>query len=97
MIPDKLLGDPAKKLWIVMSCPKAADKTGPMSSSTGQTFISYLQNAGYSRSDVHFEYIVNEIPHKGGMEAFKARGDNFMDRQVEGLKERIRQHKVLKL
>ena len=92
MIHENLLGDPHSKLWLIMSCPKLADKTGPMSSSTGQTFISYLHNSGYTRSNVRFEYIVNEIPHRGGMEAFKER-PGFLENKIAVLKEKIQKYK----
>ena len=58
---EQLLGDLDSNLWIIMSHPKAADKTGPMSSSTGQLFMESVINSGLSRSQVRFEYLVNEI------------------------------------
>lgn len=92
MISPNILGSPENKLWIIGSCPKMADKTGPFTSSTGQMFVEALNDSGLTRSQVHFDYIVNEIPLKDGMKFFEKR-PNFIPEQVERLKQKILQYK----
>lgn len=91
----ELWGDPNNKIWVVSSCPKRGDTTGPMSSSVGKTFLSYLIANGVSLMDIHFDYLVPKVPPAGkiknGIQHFKDIG--VLDSELSLLKARIQEHK----
>lgn len=78
------------KLWIVTSCRKKCDANGPMTSILGSKFMQYLLSSGLSRSQIHFDYIVDQVPNKGGIENFPP---HVVAQGAQELKERIKQYK----
>jgi len=90
-----LWGNPDSKIWVVSSCPKRGDSTGPLSSSVGKTFVSYMIAHGLSLQDVRFDYIVGRVPPAGkikqGLQHFQDIG--VLEEELALLKGRIQEHK----
>lgn len=90
MFSDSQLGNPHSKLWIVSSCPKNGEES-PMSTQNNSWLMSYLYGQGLTLEDIRIEYLVNDVPRRGGMEYFHANGS--LRRGVQELKERIALYK----
>ncbi len=95
MIAEKFLGNPKNKIWIVSSCPKRGDTSGPLSSSIGSSFVRYFSAHGVQFPEIHFDYIVNKIPPPGqirnGVGWFKQTGE--LEDGLVLLKDKIKKYK----
>lgn len=90
MFTDEQLGNPEAKIWIVSAYPKKGDTT-PMSMQNSAWFMKYLYAQGLTIKDVRFDYLVNKVPARGGLETFWASGE--LDPAVQELKSRIETYK----
>ncbi|MDB4261301.1 DNA polymerase [bacterium] len=90
MFSEEMLGNPHAKIWIVGSQPKK-NETAPMTSQNNTWFMTFVNANEVPRSDIRFDYLVNDVAKKGGLEIFQASGQ--LKRSVSELKDRIAKYK----
>jgi DNA polymerase I-like protein with 3'-5' exonuclease and polymerase domains len=90
MFTEEQLGNPHAKVWVVSSQPKKGE-TVPMSSQNNDWFMQFVYAHELTVEDIRFEYLVNKVNRKGGLEVLEASGE--LETGVEELKERIEQYK----